>query len=359
MSTHEQRLAEVLTATPQASRSLLAESVREVEPLIDGAVLHHLVERSWQRAHGLGPIADVLADPEVSEVMVNGPGPVWVDRGGMLEESNVTLERADIVLLIERILDPLGLRVDRSSPVVDARLADGSRVNVVMPPLAVEGPVLTIRRFAPRAVPLGAFGPAVLQDLLADLVRQRRTIVVSGGTATGKTTLLNAMGALLDPDERVVTIEDTAELQLPGRHVVRLEARPSNSEGVGAVTIRDLVRNALRMRPDRLVIGEVRGGEALDLLMALNTGHDGSLSTCHANHPGAALARLQTLALMGGVDVPADAIEAQLVEAVDVVVQVARVGSSRVVSEVAEVVPPTAGRSLGVRPIWRADSCSS
>ncbi|HEX8770382.1 MAG TPA: ATPase, T2SS/T4P/T4SS family, partial [Acidimicrobiales bacterium] len=258
---------------------------------------------------------------------------------GDLERIPTALDASSIEHLIEKVVAPLGLRVDRSSPLVDARLPDGSRVNAVVPPLAVDGPYLTIRRFATRTIPLTAFAPAGVVDLLTWAVRARLNVLVSGGTGAGKTTLLNALGTCIPRHERVVTVEDAAELRLPGEHVVRLEARPSNAEGVGEVRVRDLVRNSLRMRPDRILVGEVRGPEALDMLQAMNTGHEGSLSTCHANGPDDALRRLETMVLMGDVGLPLDAVQTQLESALDLVVQVGRGpdGTRRVVA-VAEVV---------------------
>jgi pilus assembly protein CpaF len=271
--------------------------------------------------------------------MVNGPNRVWVERGGRLERVALDLGTGTIEHLIEKVVAPLGLRVDRSSPLVDARLPDGSRVNAVVPPLAIDGPCLTIRRFGAKPVPLEAFAPAPVAGLLAWAVGARLNIVVSGGTGAGKTTLLNALAAGIPAGERVITVEDAAELRLPREHVVRLEARPANSEGAGAIRVRDLVRNALRMRPDRIVVGEVRGPEALDMLQAMNTGHEGSLSTCHANSPADALRRLETMVLMGDVDLPLDAVGAQVGSAIDLVVQLARgADGSRRVVEVAEVV---------------------
>ncbi len=347
----DQALAGWLVDEPTLARDELLERARVGRPLLDGGSLVEAVDRAMQRVHGLGPIAGLMADPAVTELMINGPGPVWVDRDGQLEATSLQLSDDEVRLLVDRIIDPLGLRVDRTSPVVDARLPDGSRVNIVVPPLALAGPTITIRRFAARPVPLDAFGPPSLVALLRSLVRARATIVVAGGTGAGKTTLLNALGRELDVAERLIVIEDTSELRLPGEHVVRLEARPPNSEGVGAFTIRQLVRNALRMRPDRLIIGEVRGGEALDLLMALNTGHTGSLTTCHANSCDAALQRLETLALMAEVDLPLEAIRRQLVAAVDVVVHVSRdaVGR-RSVTAIAEVEPN--GVEARTRQLW-------
>jgi pilus assembly protein CpaF len=264
---------------------------------------------------------------------------VWIERDGRLECTELQLDRATIEHLVERVVGPLGLRIDRSSPLVDARLPDGSRVNAVVPPLAIDGPYLTIRRFAVRAIELADACTPPIAELLRDAVRARRNVVISGGTGAGKTTLLNAMAAHIPSSERVVTVEDAAELRLPGVHVLRLEARPANAEGAGEVSVRDLVRNALRMRPDRIVVGEVRGAEALDMLQAMNTGHDGSLSTCHANSPADALRRIETMVLTGNVALPLAAVRDQLASAIDLVVQVARdaTGARRVVS-VAEVI---------------------
>jgi pilus assembly protein CpaF len=325
-------------AGPVRPERLLA-LVGEEAPLLSAAQRARVVDEVLAEVAGLGPLEPLLADPAVTEVMVNGPGQVWVERNGRLERVPMALDAGAIGHLIEKVVGPLGLRVDRSSPLVDARLPDGSRVNAVVPPLAVDGPCLTIRRFGARHVPLGAFaGPAVVA-LLSWAVEARLNAVVSGGTGAGKTTLLNALAGHIPPGERVLTVEDAAELRLPGEHVVRLEARPANAEGAGAVAVRDLVRNALRMRPDRILVGEVRGPEALDMLQAMNTGHEGSLSTCHANSPADALRRLETMILMGDVDLPLDAVRAQLESALDIVVQVSRTaGGARRIVEVAEVV---------------------
>jgi pilus assembly protein CpaF len=264
---------------------------------------------------------------------------VWIERSGELRATDVHIDLATIELLVERVVAPLGLRVDRTSPLVDARLPDGSRVNVIIPPLAIDGPCITVRRFGTRAIPLGELCTPEVAEMLEGAVTARANRIVSGGTGAGKTTLLNALAAAIPDGERIVTVEDAAELRLPGRHVVRLEARPANADGVGAVTVRALVRNALRMRPDRIVVGEVRGAEALDMLQAMNTGHEGSLSTCHANSPADALRRVETMVLMDAADVPLAAIREQLVSALDLVVHMARQadGSRRVVA-VAEVV---------------------
>jgi pilus assembly protein CpaF len=299
-----------------------------------------------------------MADPRVEEVMVNGPDEVYLERGGRIERTSVRFasERA-LRDVIERIMTPLGRRVDELSPMVDARLDDGSRVNVVIPPLAVGGASLSIRRFAAarpgpeQLVASGSLTPEA-RDLLEAAVRARRSILITGGTGSGKTTLLNALSTYIGREERVITIEDAAELALRQPHVVRLETRPASVEGRGEVTIRDLLRNALRMRPDRIVIGEVRGAEALDLLTALNTGHDGALSTLHANSPEDSLRRLETLSLMAGVGLPHDAIREQVARGIEIVVHLARGGDgSRRVVEIAEVVRTAAG--IGVREVWR------
>ncbi len=320
------------------------ELVGEEAALLGAEDREAIVGRILRDTVGLGPLEDLLADPGVEEVMVNGPDRVYVERGGRLEPVGVAFAgEEELRDAVERILAPLGRRVDELSPMVDARLADGSRVNVVIPPLAIDGPALSIRRFGARRpgprelLELGTLDEAQL-ELLRRAVAGRRSVLVSGGTGSGKTTLLNALSGFIGAGERVVTIEDAAELRLRQRHVVRLESRPASVEGRGEVTIRDLLRNALRMRPDRIVIGEVRGAEALDLLTALNTGHDGALSTVHANSSADALSRLETLALMAGLGLPHEVIAAQVRRGIDLVVQLERRsdGARRVV-EIAEV----------------------
>lgn len=345
--------ARLLHRDPAAAvdvRRVVAE-VRARHPLLPDGDVAAVASAVTARAVGLGPLEPVLGDPEVTEVMVNGGGPVWVERAGQLHALDVRLSRTEVELLIERILSPLGLRADRTSPLADARLPDGSRVNVVVPPLAVDGPCITIRRFGARQVALTDLCPPGVAELLAWAVHARLSVIVSGGTGAGKTTLLNALAACLPASERIVTVEDTAELRLPHEHVVRLEARPASPEGIGAVDIRHLVRNALRMRPDRIVVGEVRGAEALDMLWAMNTGHDGSLSTCHANSPLDALRRLEVMVLSAGLELPLAAVRDQLTAAVDLIVQIARQpdGSRRVVA-VDEVVDPP-GPTARVRPL--------
>jgi pilus assembly protein CpaF len=294
---------------------------------------------------GHGPIEPYLRDPTVSEIMVNGPDQIYVERAGVLHAADVRfLDDTHLRRTIEKIVARVGRRIDESSPMVDARLPDGSRVNAVIAPIALDGPVLTIRKFATDPftvadlVSFGTFTPAVA-EFLRLCVQGRLNVLVSGGTGSGKTTTLNVMSGFIPSTERIVTIEDAAELQLRQPHVVRMEARPSNSEGRGEVTIRDLVRNALRMRPDRIVVGEVRDGAALDMLQAMNTGHEGSITTVHANSPRDGLARLETMVLMAGVDLPVRAIREQVSSALDLVVHQARLrdGSRRVVA-VAEVL---------------------
>jgi pilus assembly protein CpaF len=323
----------------------VAELVAEEAALLGEADRSELAARIVRDTVGLGPLEDLLADPRVEEVMVNGPESVYVERGGKIEASTVSFgSEEELRNAIERILSPLGRRIDELSPMVDARLDDGSRVNVVIPPLSIDGPVVSIRRFGTRRpgprelVELGTLSGQQRDLLEAAVAERRKNILISGGTGSGKTTLLNAISSFIASGERVVTIEDAAELRLQQPHVVRLESRPPSVEGRGEVTIRDLLRNALRMRPDRIVIGEVRGAEALDLLTALNTGHAGALSTVHANSPTDAIARIETLALMAGVGLPHDAIAEQARRGIDLVVQIERRsdGARRVV-EIAEV----------------------
>ncbi|WP_421118346.1 CpaF family protein [Aquihabitans daechungensis] len=316
----------------------IASLVREADPLRRPEQVARSVEAILAQLDGLGVLEPLLRDPEVTDVMVNGPGAVWVERRGRLIETPVQLDRSQIDLLVERIVAPLGRRADPVHALVDGRLADGSRVHVVVPPLAVDGPCITIRRFSVRPIQLDELAAPPVASLLRWAVRSRCNVVVSGATGSGKTTLLNALAADVPAGERIITVEDAAELQLSAPHVVRLESRPASSDGVREVTIRDLVRSALRMRPDRLLVGEVRGPEALDLLTAMNTGHDGSLSTVHANGVADAVRRLETLVLMAGVGLPAAAVREQLGFAIDLIAHLERSsdGTRRVV-EVAEI----------------------
>ena len=329
----------------------------EAAPLPE-AEREELAARVVLLATGLGPLEPLLADASVDEVMVNGPADVFVERRGRLERAPAAFAgEAELMHAIERVLAPLGRRVDEASPLCDARLADGSRVNVVIPPLSLGGPCLTIRRFRREGFSLrdlvsGGTLSAEVAEFLALCVAARASLLVSGGTGSGKTTTLNALSGAIPGEERIVTIEDAAELRLRQRHVVRLEARPPNLEGRGEVTIRQLVRNALRMRPDRIVVGEVRGPEALDMLQALNTGHDGSLTTVHANSPEDALRRVETLALMAGVGLPHAAVRDQAASALDLVVHQTRLpGGARAVDSVTEVVRVAGG--AGVRELYR------
>ena len=368
-SSLRERLVERARSEP--SGEPVEEQVRALVAAEAGALPERertqLAQRVLRLATGLGPLDPLLADPAVDEVMVNGGGEVYVERDGRVERADARFaDTAELMHAVERILAPLGRRVDEASPLCDARLPDGSRVNVVIPPLAVDGPSLTIRRFRRGGFSLADLVqnstlPEPLAEYLAGAVESRATILVSGGTGCGKTTTLGALSGAIPASERIVTIEDAAELRLRQPHVVRLEARPPNVEGRGEVTIRQLVRNALRMRPDRIVVGEVRGAEALDMLMALNTGHEGSLSTVHANSAEEALRRIEVLALMAGVGLPHAAVCAQVADAFDLVVhQARRAGGERRVTSVAEVVRVAGGagtRELfalrGDRPVWR------
>lgn len=293
---------------------------------------------------GHGPIERFLADDTVTEIMVNSDQPIYVERSGRLERTESRFVSQDhLRRVIERIVSGVGRRIDESSPMVDARLADGSRVNAIIPPLAVDGPVLTVRKFAREPyqvtdlIKFGTLSPGTA-GMLRACVAGKLNILVTGGTGTGKTTMLNVLSSFIPDSERVVTIEDAVELQLRQHHVVRLEARPQNIEGKGEVAIRDLVRNALRMRPDRIIVGEVRGGEALDMLQAMNTGHEGSISTVHANSPRDALARIETMVLMAGIDLPTRAIREQVASAIDLIIHISRLrDGSRRVTDVTEV----------------------
>ena len=293
----------------------------------------------------------LFADPDVSEILLNGGGGAFVERSGRLEAVTVDLDENGVRRAVERIIAPLGLRLDRSSPMVDARLPDGSRLHAVLPPVAVDGTCVAIRRFGGRR-DLADFGlGAVAVDLLRRLIAAGWNLLLSGGTGAGKTTLLNVLAGEVSPRERIVTIEETAELSLGQSHVVRLEARPPNAEGAGGVPVRALVRAALRLRPDRLIVGEVRGEEAFDLLQALNTGHSGSLCTIHANGPADALARLESLVLLAGVGLPVEAVRAQIRSSIDAVVHVARrADGDRTIESIAEL----AGSS-GLRSLYPAD----
>ena len=336
---------------PKLDLSNQAEVRRQIEELFgkiadeEGLALTRaervrMLEQITDEILGLGPLEPLLRDETITELMINGPQQVYIERDGILELTNVTFQNDEHVMkIIQRIIAPIGRRIDESSPMVDARLADGSRVNAIIPPLSLVGPVLTIRKFA--ATPFTVedmirFGTATPEmfEFLEACVKARLNIFVSGGTGSGKTTMLNILSSFIPDDERIVTIEDAAELQLRQEHVVTLEARPSNIEGKGAIPIRELVRNALRMRPDRIVVGECRSSEALDMLQAMNTGHDGSMSTGHANSPRDMLSRLETMVMMAGMDLPLKAIREQVASAVDLIVHQNRLkdGSRKIVA---------------------------
>ena len=340
-----QRLLDLinLAALDQMSREqihaevgdIVAEELGKQNHALNQQERKQLVADVLDELLGLGPIEPLLKDPTITDILVNGYSRVFVERYGVLEPTPVRFkDERHLLRIIQKIVSAVGRRVDESSPMVDARLADGSRVNAVVPPLAIDGSTLSIRKFAKvpismdRMIEIGSI-PAQVAEVLQAVVASRRNVLISGGTGSGKTTLLNAMSAFIDNRERIVTIEDSAELQLQQNHVVRLETRPSNIEGKGEVAQRDLVKNALRMRPDRIIVGEVRSGEAFDMLQAMNTGHEGSMTTVHANTPRDALARVEQMVGMAGLDMPARSTRAQIASAIHVVVQVARLSDGR------------------------------
>ena len=330
----------------QKALESIRQIVRDVRARLPGDIdPERLTKEVYDEAVGLGPLEDLLADPEITEIMVNGPDRVYIEKEGKLYLTGRTfLDEDSVLAVIERIVAPIGRRIDESQPYVDARLRDGSRVNAIIHPLSLVGPCLTIRKFsktpytAEDLIRFGTWTPGITEFVRA-CVLLRKNIVISGGTGSGKTTLLNVISGYLPQDERIVTIEDAAELRLNQPHVIRLEARPPNIEGRGAITVRDLVRNALRMRPDRIVVGECRGGEALDMLQAMNTGHEGSLTTVHANSPRDALARLETMVLMAGMELPLRAIREQIGSAIHLIVHESRFSDgTRKISRISELV---------------------
>ena len=336
MSAVRGRVAGIPERTTLADAELRAAVEKEVDAVLarlpagDSGATDRLKDAVLDELLGFGPIQDILEDPSVSEIMVNGPGMVWVEQAGVLRLSNRRFDSAEQLLhVIDRMVRTSGRRVDQSSPMVDARLPDGSRLNVILPPLSVDGACVTIRKFTSSGlttddlVAQGSLSRGAA-DFLQSAVASRMNIMVSGGTGTGKTTVLNILSSFIGRDERVVTVEDAVELSLRLPNLVRLETRPMNSEGAGEVNIRDLVRNSLRMRPNRIVVGEVRGSETIDMLQAMNTGHEGSLSTVHANSPRDALRRMETMILLGGVDLPLRAIREQIASSVDLIVHLAR-----------------------------------
>ncbi|MBO8127965.1 MAG: CpaF family protein [Peptococcaceae bacterium] len=343
---HKQLIAELKTLpgqeynpSPQEIEALVKKILEQNPDLVTRVDRRRITAELIDEILGFGPITPLLNDTSISEIMVNGPKQVYIERSGKMERTDITFrDDAHVLHIIDKIVSPLGRRIDESMPMVDARLPDGSRVNAVIPPIALNGPVLTIRKFGEHSlkmedlIKLGTLSPEMARFLEA-CVKARLNIIISGGTGSGKTTTLNVLSSFIPRNERIITIEDAAEIQLHQEHVVRMEARPPNIEGTGAITIRDLVRNALRMRPDRIVVGEVRGGEALDMLQAMNTGHDGSLTTGHANSPRDMLSRLETMVLMAGMDLPVRAIREQIASAIDLIIHQARMrdGSRRIV----------------------------
>ena len=340
-----QRLLDVLnlTALDQMSREqigaeiggIIAEELSRQNQPLNNVERQQLTVDVLDELLGLGPLEPLLKDPTITDILVNGPNKVFVERFGVLEPIPTRFkDDKHLLRIIQKIVSAVGRRIDESSPMVDARLADGSRVNAVVPPLAIDGSLLSIRKFSrvpivmERLIEIGSM-PAALAQVLEAIVRARRNVLISGGTGTGKTTMLNAMSAFIDTRERVVTIEDSAELQLQQDHVVRLETRPPNIEGRGEITQRELVKNALRMRPDRIIVGEVRAGEAFDMLQAMNTGHDGSMTTIHANTARDSLSRVEQMIGMSGLDVPARSARAQIASAIHIVIQIGRMSDGR------------------------------
>ncbi|MCC6148123.1 MAG: CpaF family protein [Anaerolineaceae bacterium] len=332
---HERRqvLTQYLQQAYQSTKLQLPNTLRD-------QIFHEIVDELL----GFGLIQSFLDDDDITEIMVNGTNHVFIERKGKLTKTNVNFESDDQILrLIDKIILPLGRRIDADSPTVDARLPDGSRVNAVIPPVAIDGPTITIRKFVKgrlsvdQLIQLGSLTRSMSEFIKACVI-SRLNIIVSGGTGSGKTTLLNVLSGFIPSDERIVTIEDAAELQLQQEHIVRMETKPPNLEGKSSVSIRDLVRNALRMRPDRIIVGEVRGGEALDMLQAMNTGHDGSLTTVHANSPRDTISRLETLCMMAGMDLPVRVVREQIASAVDLIVQTTRLkDGARKITSITEV----------------------
>lgn len=328
-------------------------------PLLNRSERERLVEEVLDEAFGFGPLELLLKEEGVADIMINGPKNVFIERGGRIQKSDVTFRDNDHLLqILDRIVSRVGRRIDETSPMVDARLPDGSRLNAIIPPLALDGPSLTIRRFGSNPLTLedllkfGAFTPEMVM-FLEGAMKARMNMIISGGTGSGKTTLLNTLSSFISNENRVITIEDAAELQLQQEHVLRLETRPPNIEGKGRVSATDLVKNALRMRPDRIIIGECRGGETLDMLQAMNTGHDGSLTTVHANNPRDAISRIETLVNMSGCDLPLSAVRKQIASAVQLIIQANRLqGGPRKVTYITEVVGME-GETIVMQDIFR------
>jgi pilus assembly protein CpaF len=340
------RLGDLEGDTLRREIRLVVEHLCDTEnPLLNRSERERLIEEVLDETFGFGPLELLLKEQGVADIMINGPKKVFIERKGKIERSPVTFrDNAHLLQILDRIVSKVGRRVDETSPMVDARLPDGSRLNAIIPPLALDGPSITIRRFGANPLALedllrfGAFTPEMVM-LLEGAIKARLNMIISGGTGSGKTTLLNTLSSFIQPDHRVITIEDAAELQLQQEHILRLETRPPNIEGRGAVTATDLVKNALRMRPDRVIIGECRGAETLDMLQAMNTGHEGSMTTIHANNPRDAVARLETMIMMGGIELPLKALRTQFANAVDLIVQANRLqGGPRKITHITEVV---------------------
>jgi pilus assembly protein CpaF len=354
------RLSELEGDSLRREIRVVVEHLCDTEnPMLNRSERERLVEEVLDEAFGFGPLELLLKEEGVADIMINGPKHVFLEKGGRIIRSDVTFRDNDHLLqILDRIVSRVGRRIDETSPMVDARLPDGSRVNAIIPPLALDGPALTIRRFGSNPLTLedllkfGAFTPEMVM-FLEGAMKARLNIIISGGTGSGKTTLLNTLSSFISNENRIITIEDAAELQLQQEHVLRLETRPANIEGKGAVTATDLVKNALRMRPDRIIIGECRGGEALDMLQAMNTGHDGSLTTVHANNPRDAISRIETLVSMSGFDLPLVALRKQIASAVHLVVQASRLqGGPRKVTYITEIVGME-GETLVMQDIFK------
>jgi pilus assembly protein CpaF len=340
------RVSDLAGDTLRREIRLVVERLCDTEnPLLNRMERERLIDEVLDETFGFGPLEMLLKDPTISDILVNGPHKVYVERRGKLEKTDVKFRDNDHLLqIIDRIVSKVGRRVDETSPMVDARLPDGSRVNAIIPPLALDGPTMSIRRFGANPLKLEdllnfkAFTPEMAM-LMEACIKARLNLIISGGTGSGKTTLLNTLSSFIPHDERIITIEDAAELQMQQEHIVRLETRPPNIEGKGAINTRDLVRNALRMRPERIIIGECRGGESLDMLQAMNTGHAGSMTTLHANTPRDAQARLETMIMMGGMELPMKAMRQQISSAVDLIIQVNRLqGGPRKITTITEVM---------------------
>ncbi|WP_437194413.1 CpaF family protein [Planctomicrobium sp. SH527] len=340
------RLGELQGDTLRREIRLVVEHLCDTEnPLLNRSERERLIEEVLDETFGFGPLEILMKQEGVADIMINGPKKVFIEKGGRIQRSDVTFRDNDHLLqILDRIVSRVGRRIDETSPMCDARLPDGSRLNAIIPPLALDGPALTIRKFGSRPLSLedllrfGAFTPEMVM-LLEGAMKARLNIIISGGTGSGKTTLLNTLSSFIQSDQRVITIEDAAELQLQQDHVLRLETRPANIEGKGQVTATDLVKNALRMRPDRIIIGECRGPETLDMLQAMNTGHEGSMTTVHSNNPRDAVARIETMVTMGGTELPLKAIRHQFASAVDLIIQASRLqGGPRKITYITEVM---------------------